>query len=69
MADTTTRFTRARLESFIAAALRGVGLPAADAATCASLMTQADLNGADGHGIFRLPQYVRRIKAGAVNVT
>jgi LDH2 family malate/lactate/ureidoglycolate dehydrogenase len=32
-------------------------------------MTRADLNGADGHGIFRLPQYVRRIKAGAVNVT
>ncbi len=68
MADTTARFARARLESFIAAALCGVGLPAADAATCASLMTQADLNGADGHGIFRLPQYVRRIKAGAVNV-
>ncbi len=69
MAETTARFARARLESFVAAALSGVGLPAADAATCASLMTQADLNGADGHGIFRLPQYVRRIKAGAVNVT
>jgi LDH2 family malate/lactate/ureidoglycolate dehydrogenase len=69
MADTTPRFARARLESFIAAALSGVGLPKSDAVTCARLMTQADLNGADGHGIFRLPQYVRRIKAGAVNVT
>src|SRR5438309_1280810 len=31
-------------------------------------MVRADLQGADGHGIFRLPQYVRRIKGGAVNV-
>jgi len=31
-------------------------------------MVRADLNGADGHGIFRLPQYVRRIKGGGVNV-
>jgi LDH2 family malate/lactate/ureidoglycolate dehydrogenase len=69
MADTTARFARERLETFIAAALRSVGLPDGDAATCAELMTRADLNGADGHGIFRLPQYVRRIKAGAVNVT
>ena len=68
MADTTQRFARERLESFIATALLSVGLPAADAATCAELMTRADLNGADGHGIFRLPQYVRRIRAGAVNV-
>jgi hypothetical protein len=30
-------------------------------------MVQADLNGADGHGIFRLPQYVRRIRAGGIN--
>jgi LDH2 family malate/lactate/ureidoglycolate dehydrogenase len=69
MADTTRRFARARLETFIAAALQSCGLPDADAHTCAGLMTRADLNGADGHGIFRLPQYVRRIKAGAVNVT
>jgi len=31
-------------------------------------MTLADLRGADGHGIFRLPQYVRRIKAGGINL-
>src|SRR5215469_1999925 len=30
-------------------------------------MTQADLTGADGHGIFRLPQYVRRLTAGGFN--
>jgi L-2-hydroxycarboxylate dehydrogenase (NAD+) len=49
-------------DSFIAA-----GLSDADAARCAELMTQADLTGADGHGIFRLPQYVRRLKAGGFN--
>jgi L-2-hydroxycarboxylate dehydrogenase (NAD+) len=49
-------------DSFVAA-----GLPGADAARCAALMTEADLTGADGHGVFRLPQYVRRLKAGGFN--
>ena len=49
-------------DSFVAA-----GLPAADAARCAHLMTQADLTGADGHGVLRLPQYVRRLKANGFN--
>jgi L-2-hydroxycarboxylate dehydrogenase (NAD+) len=57
-----------RLQSFTATVLEKVGLPRADAQTCARLMLRADLHGADGHGVFRLPQYVRRIKGGAVNV-
>jgi LDH2 family malate/lactate/ureidoglycolate dehydrogenase len=56
------------LRRFVSDALVEVGLPQSDAATCAELMVRADLLGADGHGIFRLPQYVRRIKGGAVNV-
>ena len=69
MAETQARrIPAARLQAFTAAALEAVGLPAGDAATCAKLMVRADLNGADGHGIFRLPQYIRRIKGGAVNV-
>jgi LDH2 family malate/lactate/ureidoglycolate dehydrogenase len=43
------------------------GLPEADAARCAALMTEADLTGADGHGIFRLAQYIRRLKAKGFN--
>src|SRR6266513_64585 len=62
------RLPAALLKRFTADALLAVGLPAKDAATCAELMVRADLQGADGHGIFRLPQYVRRIKGGAVNV-
>src|SRR5258708_4522998 len=69
MADPTPpRLSAASLRGFVAEALLKVGLPSKDAAICAELMVRADLHGADGHGIFRLPQYVRRIKGGAVNV-
>ncbi|HEY6864798.1 MAG TPA: Ldh family oxidoreductase [Burkholderiales bacterium] len=57
-----------RLQSFTSTVLEKVGLARADAQTCARLMVRADLHGADGHGVFRLPQYVRRIQGGAVNV-
>src|SRR3954463_373316 len=60
-------FPAPRLRAFIAAAFERVGLPAADAASVAALMVEADLQGSDGHGIFRLPQYIRRIQAGGVN--
>ena len=58
----------ARLQDFIQQALNAVGLPNADAQTVAELMTAADLQGSDGHGVSRLPQYIRRIKAGGFNV-
>ena len=45
-----------------------LGLPEADAATVATLMAEADLQGSDGHGVIRLPQYARRIRAGGINV-
>jgi L-2-hydroxycarboxylate dehydrogenase (NAD+) len=54
--------------SLIKDALTAAGLPPAHAAKAAELMTEADLTGADGHGIFRLPQYVRRLKAGGINL-
>jgi L-2-hydroxycarboxylate dehydrogenase (NAD+) len=63
------RFPAARLALFAAAAYRAVGVPEADAAAAAELMLRSDLAGADGHGIFRLPQYIRRIRAGGLNVT
>lgn len=57
-----------RLRRFVADALIAVGLPSDDAVSTAELMVLADLRGADGHGIFRLPQYIRRIRAGGINV-
>ena len=62
------RFHASDLEAFVARALTAVGLPAPDAEQVARLMILADLRGSDGHGIFRLPQYVRRIRAGGMNV-
>jgi L-2-hydroxycarboxylate dehydrogenase (NAD+) len=57
-----------RLKAFIREALTKLGLPDSDAATVAGLMADADLQGSDGHGVSRLPQYARRIKAGGFNV-
>jgi len=57
-----------RLKAFIREAMVRLGLPEDDATTVASLMAQADLQGSDGHGVSRLPQYARRIRAGGFNV-
>jgi LDH2 family malate/lactate/ureidoglycolate dehydrogenase len=52
---------------FIESAFVGQGLPAADAAQVAALMAEADLQGSDGHGVIRLPQYLKRLRAGGIN--
>jgi len=57
-----------RLQAFIREAMVRLGLPEDDAMTVAALMAQADLQGSDGHGVSRLPQYARRIRAGGFNV-
>jgi L-2-hydroxycarboxylate dehydrogenase (NAD+) len=56
------------LEAFVARAFEAVDVSPGEAASIAELMTRADVNGSDGHGVFRLPQYIRRIRGGAVNV-
>jgi LDH2 family malate/lactate/ureidoglycolate dehydrogenase len=55
------------LRRFITAAFASQGLPPADARQVASLMTEADLQGSDGHGVIRLPQYMKRLRAGGIN--
>jgi len=62
------RVSVAQLARYITTAMQALGLPEADAATVGHLMAQADLQGSDGHGVIRLPQYSRRILAGGVNV-
>ena len=57
----------AAIDALIRDAMTAVGLPPADAAKVAELMLEADLVGADAHGVFRLPQYVRRIRGGGIN--
>src|SRR5262249_13195633 len=60
------RVSAEKLAGFITRAFAAVGLPQSDAATLADLITEADLRGSDTHGVFRLPQYVRRIRAGGI---
>ena len=57
----------AAIDALIRDAMTAIGVPGGDAAKIAELMVEADLVGADAHGVFRLPQYVRRIRAGGVN--
>ena len=57
-----------QLEQFIQRCLTAVGMSERNARIAAELMSEADLNGSDGHGVFRLPQYVKRIRSGGINV-
>lgn len=57
----------AAVTGLITDAMGKAGLPPADAAKVAELMLEADLIGADAHGVFRLPQYVQRLKMGSIN--
>jgi L-2-hydroxycarboxylate dehydrogenase (NAD+) len=70
MADTTTplRVTVPKLEAFIARAFQAVGISPVESKSIAELMVRADVQGSEGHGVFRLPQYIRRIQGGAVNI-
>ena len=61
------RVAAAAVRGLIADAMVKSGLPADDAAKVAELMLEADLTGADAHGVFRLPQYVMRLKIGGLN--
>jgi len=67
MNQARTLVPAAAIAGLISDALVAVGLTAPDAAKVAELMTEADLTGADAHGVFRLPQYVRRLRRGGVN--
>ena len=63
------RFASGELERFIAGVLTREGLPGGDAADVARLMVAADRTGFDAHGIFRLPDYLKRIRGGGINRT
>lgn len=55
------------LRGFTAHAFAALGVPEADARAVAALMVEADLLGYDTHGLFRLRQYVNRLKGGGTN--
>jgi len=68
MSQTAPIVSSTALQAFITRCLMATGMPGTDAQTAADLMTQADLMGQDGHGVFRLPMYIRRIRSGGLNV-
>ena len=61
------RIPTAAVTGLIIDALSKAGVPDDDASKIAELMLEADLIGADAHGVFRLPQYWQRLKLGSTN--
>jgi LDH2 family malate/lactate/ureidoglycolate dehydrogenase len=59
----------AALAGFVGRAFTRLGVPDAEAAAVAALMVEADLLGYDTHGLFRLRQYVNRLRDGGCNAT
>ena len=66
-ATKATRIPTTAVTGLIVDAMIKVGVPKADAGKIAELMLEADLIGADAHGVFRLPQYVQRLKLCSTN--
>src|ERR1041385_3402742 len=66
-AKTPPRVALAAVRGLIVDAMMKSGVSANDAAKIAELMLEADLTGADAHGVFRLPQYCLRLKLGGLN--
>ncbi|MEM7462604.1 MAG: Ldh family oxidoreductase [Pseudomonadota bacterium] len=69
MNDQISKTSFADLSKFIARVFEACDMSNPDAEKAANLMAKADLMGQDGHGVFRLPQYVKRIAAGGLNVS
>ncbi|WP_130861067.1 Ldh family oxidoreductase [Bacilliculturomica massiliensis] len=55
------------IKSFVSELFEKVGMSGEDAAWFAETITTANLRGLDSHGILRVPNYVERVKCGAIN--
>ena len=64
----TRNVTADRLQGFIASAFRACGMSDGNANRMGTLMAKADIGGQYGHGVFRLPMYIKRIRAGGMSV-
>ena len=63
----TERVVVSDVIAFAAAVFAKLGVPEADALKAARLLIESDLNGSDGHGIFRLAHYANLLKAGKID--
>ena len=55
------------LRSFVAELFAAEGLPPDGALTVADCLVRANLRGIDTHGVFRVPTYLKRLRAGLNN--
>lgn len=62
------RFTLPRLHDFVAEVFTRLDVLPDHADTTAARLLEADLKGRTGHGIIRVPQYVKRIEANGINL-
>lgn len=67
MSESVATISPEALRAFVAKALSSQDVPADDAAKVASLMVEADIFGYDTHGVFRLRQYLARLRGGGCN--
>ncbi len=63
----TIRILAADLEALIARALEASNTSAANAASVARALTQAEIDGQKGHGLSRVPSYAAQARAGKVD--
>lgn len=63
----TALIPEAALTRFCTACLEAVGVPRPDAVAASANLVEADLRGVESHGVVRLPIYVQRLAAGAIN--
>jgi LDH2 family malate/lactate/ureidoglycolate dehydrogenase len=67
MTTESIRVSAESLTGFAAALFRDAGCSDADAVTLAECLVQSDLWGIGSHGVLRLPDYLARLKSGAMN--
>ena len=67
MPDPLQRIAVDELTDFVARAFCTANAPENDAAAVARLMVEADIFGYNTHGVFRLRQYMARLKGGGCN--
>lgn len=67
MPDSLQRIPVDELTGFVSRAFCSVDVPETDAAAVAQLMVEADVFGYSTHGVFRLRQYMARLKDGGCN--
>src|SRR5260370_1717439 len=63
-----TRVSATELTAVVRRAFTAARLPEDDAQAVAGLRVEADLRGSDTHGVIRLPLYMRRLRAGGINI-